>query len=65
MHDGSLETLEDVIEHYAQGGQGHPNTDPTIHPLELTTQEKADLVAFLHALTDETFLEDPRFQPAH
>jgi cytochrome c peroxidase len=63
MHDGSLETLEDVIEHYAKGGQGHPNTDPTIHPLELTAQEKADLVAFLRSLTDEAFLEDPRFQP--
>lgn len=63
MHDGSLETLEDVVEHYAKGGQGHPNTDPTLHPLALTAQEKADLVAFLRALTDETFIEDPRFQP--
>ncbi len=63
MHDGSLETLEAVVEHYAKGGQGHPNTDPTIHPLELSAQEKADLVAFLRALTDEAFLEDPRFQP--
>lgn len=63
MHDGSLETLEQAVEHYAQGGRGHPNTDPTIHPLTLTEQEKADLVAFLRSLTDEAFLEDPRFQP--
>ncbi|HEX5754450.1 MAG TPA: cytochrome c peroxidase [Archangium sp.] len=63
MHDGSLATLEDVVEHYSQGGQGHPNTDPTLHPLELTAQEKADLAAFLRALTDEAFLADPRFQP--
>lgn len=63
MHDGSIETLEAVVEHYAKGGEGHPNTDPTIHPLELTAQEKADLVAFLRSLTDEAFLEDPRFQP--
>lgn len=63
MHDGSLATLEAVIEHYAKGGQGHPNTDPTIHPLELTAQEKADLAAFLRSLTDESFLADPRFRP--
>jgi cytochrome c peroxidase len=61
MHDGSLATLEEVVEHYAKGGQGHPNTDATIHPLDLTEQEKADLVAFLRALTDEAFLADPRF----
>lgn len=63
MHDCSLATLEDVVEHYAKGGQGHPNTDPTLHPLDLTAQEKADLAAFLRALTDEALLEDPRFQP--
>ena len=63
MHDGSLATLEDVVEHYARGGQGHPNTDATIHPLELSAEEKADLVAFLRSLTDEAFLEDARFKP--
>jgi cytochrome c peroxidase len=62
MHDGALATLEDVVDHYAKGGQGHPNTDPTIHSLDLTTQEKADLVAFLRALTDEGFLGDSRYQ---
>lgn len=61
MHDGSLATLEEVVEHYAKGGQGHPNTDPTIHPLALTSEDKADLVAFLRSLTDEAFLSDPRF----
>lgn len=63
MHDGSLPTLVAVVDHYAQGGQGHPNTDPTMHPLDLTAQEKADLVAFLEALTDTAFLTDPRHQP--
>lgn len=63
MHDGSLLTLEEVIEHYDRGGQGHPNTDPTIHPLRLTAEEKADLAAFLRALTDEAFLTDPRLTP--
>lgn len=63
MHDGSLGTLEEVVEHYARGGRGHPNTDPLILPLDLSAREKADLVAFLRALTDEAFLTDPRFAP--
>ncbi|HVJ20890.1 MAG TPA: cytochrome c peroxidase [Polyangiaceae bacterium] len=61
MHDGSLATLEDVIEHYDQGGRGHVNTDPTVQPLELTDADKADLVEFLHALTDQAFLTDSRY----
>jgi cytochrome c peroxidase len=60
MHDGSLATLEEVIEHYDQGGRGHENTDPTIQPLELDDEEKADLLEFLLSLTDEEFLADPR-----
>jgi cytochrome c peroxidase len=63
MHDGSFATLEEVVEHYDRGGEGHPNTDPTLHPLGLTAEEKADLVAFLRALTDEAFLTDSRLQP--
>lgn len=61
MHDGSLATLSEVIEAYAQGGRGHPKTDPTIHPLDLTEEDKADLLAFLEALTDEAFLSNPHF----
>lgn len=61
MHDGSVATLEQVVEHYARGGRGHPSTDPQIEPLNLATEEKADLVAFLHALTDDTFARDRRF----
>lgn len=63
MHDGSLPTLEDVVEHYSTGGVSNPNSDPTIRPLNLTAQEKADLIAFLGALTDEGLVEDPRFRP--
>jgi cytochrome c peroxidase len=63
MHDGSIATLDQVIEHYDRGGLGHPNTDPTIQPLGLSGAEKASLVAFLEALTDERFLDDPRFAP--
>lgn len=62
MHDGSLATLEEVIEHYSKGGEGHPNTDPTIHPLRLSAEEKVELAAFLRALTDDAFLTDPRFR---
>jgi cytochrome c peroxidase len=61
MHDGSLATLRDVVDFYSRGGQGHPNTDPTIRPLDLSEQEKQDLIAFLGTLTDEGFVKDPRF----
>jgi len=63
MHDGSLPTLEDVIEQYASGGRGHPTTDPQIKPLPLSQGDKRDLLAFLEALTDDSFLTDARFLP--
>jgi cytochrome c peroxidase len=50
MHDGSLKTLEDVVEFYNKGGTVNPHLDPAIRPLNLTNAEKADLVAFLKAL---------------
>lgn len=49
MHDGSLKTLEDVIEFYDRGGTANPHLDPAIKPLNLTAGEKAALVAFLKA----------------
>lgn len=63
MHDGSLPTLEAVIDHYDQGGLGHVTTDPQIEPLGLSAEQKADLVAFLRSLTDPEFLDDSRFRP--
>lgn len=63
MHDGSLATLDDVIDQYDHGGRGDGTTDPLIEPLALASDEKQDLLAFLRALTDEAFLSDPRFQP--
>ena len=60
MHDGSLATLEQVIDHYDRGGRGHESTDANIRKLNLTAGEKRDLPAFLNALTDETFLSDPK-----
>jgi cytochrome c peroxidase len=63
MHDGSLATLEDVLAHYVDLNNAHPNLDPLMHPLSLSESEKADLIAFLKSLTDEEFVKDPRFKP--
>lgn len=58
MHDGSLATLWDVIQHYEQGGSGHTNQSPILEPFKLSTQEKVDLRNFLQTLTDTTYLKD-------
>ncbi len=56
MHDGSLSNLADVIEHYNSGGKSHPNKDTKhIKPLNLTEQEKSELIDFLHTLSDFSF----------
>lgn len=62
MHDGSLATLEEVVEHYNKGGNGNPNSDPVIRQLGLSAEEKADLIAFLRALTDDEFINNPSFK---
>ncbi len=62
MHDGSLPTLEAVVEHYNSGGQPHPNKSTLIRPLALTAGEKADLLVFLRSLTDEAFVNNPKFR---
>lgn len=53
MHDGSLETLEEVIDFYDRGGDGHPNTSPKIQELNLTDEEKDALLAFLMVLSGD------------
>lgn len=53
MHDGSIKTLEEVIEHYDKGGDKNRYIDAKIFPLHLSQQEKADLVAFMKALTSQ------------
>ena len=58
MHDGRFSTLEEVIEHYNSGGKNHPNKSAHISGLGLTENEKAALVAFLKALTENQSLED-------
>ncbi|MEO6759908.1 MAG: cytochrome c peroxidase, partial [Saprospiraceae bacterium] len=61
MHDGSFSTLEAVVEHYNSGGQPHPNKSALVRPLGLTAADKADLVAFLRSLTDDNFVNNPKF----
>ena len=51
FHDGSLSTLEEVVDFYNRGGGAHPGKSDRIFQLELTVDEKQDLVAFLRSLT--------------
>jgi cytochrome c peroxidase len=51
MHDGSIATLEQVVEHYDRGGVDRPSRSDLVKPLGLTPQEKSELVAFLKTLT--------------
>ncbi|MDX2032990.1 MAG: di-heme enzyme [Blastocatellia bacterium] len=73
MHDGSIPTLDAVLDHYAAGGRtirtgeykgvgsGNPNKSSFVKGFRLTPREKQDVLNFLRSLTDETFLRDPRF----
>jgi cytochrome c peroxidase len=73
MHDGSLKTLDDVLDHYAHGGRliaevpnagdgsKNPNKSSFVSGFTLTPQQRADLKAFLESLTDEDFLTNPKF----
>ena len=51
MHDGSVPTLDDVVEHYNRGGRANPYLDPELHELQLTNADKRALVAFLKSLS--------------
>ena len=66
MHDGRFETLEEVVDMYSHSILMTPLVNPLMHHantngVQLTPQEKTDLLNFLHSLTDETFISDPRF----
>ena len=61
MHDGSLSTLEEVIEHYQSGGKNHLHKSDLIQPLSVSETEKDDLIQFLKSLTDESFISNPLF----
>ena len=67
MHDGSLATLEDVVEFYDKGGIDNENKSPLLQPLNLSAEEKADLVAFMNTLTGDNvsaLVKDARMAPA-
>jgi cytochrome c peroxidase len=62
MHDGRLATLEAVIDHYSREVKNHPNVDGRVRRrLNLSTGDRAALVAFLKTLTDRKFITDPKF----
>jgi len=69
MHDGRFQTLEEVIEHYNSGGVPSSTIDPfmkyTSGGLALAPSQKEDLIAFLHTLTDTSFVNNPDFQNPH
>jgi cytochrome c peroxidase len=52
MHDGSIATLEGVVAYYNEGGTPHDLQASQLRPLGLSEDERAELVAFLRALTD-------------
>lgn len=72
-HDGSVATLDAVIDHYAAGGRvirsglqagdgrASPLKDPRISGFSITLEERRDLISFLESLTDPGFIRDPRF----
>ncbi|MEE8137863.1 MAG: MbnH family di-heme enzyme [Thermoanaerobaculia bacterium] len=73
MHDGSIATLEAVIQHYAAGGRAsragsrtavgreNPYKSPRVRGFSIDEEERRQLVAFLKSLTDRAFLSQPRF----
>jgi cytochrome c peroxidase len=75
MHDGSIATLDEVLDHYAAGGRtipegpyagvgsASPYKSGFLHGFTLTADERADILAFLRSLTDLDLLSDPRFGP--
>jgi cytochrome c peroxidase len=64
MHDGSEKTLEEVVEYYNKGGNRNPHLDRDMKPLNLSAQEKADLVEFMKALAgEETQVALPTLPP--
>ena len=62
MHNGSLQTLDEVIEHYAGGGKSSPSKDPLLDDIHLSSSEKEALKAFLLTLTDEVVVNKERLQ---
>lgn len=62
MHNGSLKTIDEVIDHYASGGHYSPNKDPLIDDITMDDYDKKALKAFLLTLTDEEVLSEEAFK---
>lgn len=60
MHDGSLTSIDQIIDHYSVGGKKHPLQNSIIKPFELTENEKTQLKKFLFSLTDTSYMSDFR-----
>ena len=65
MHDGSIATLDGVIDHYAEGGHPNPSRSELVRGFAISASEKADLIEFLESLTDTSFLANPAFSDPH
>lgn len=56
MHDGSMNTLDEVISYFENGEGTHPNKSPLVVDFHLTNSERIDLLSFMSSLTDSTYL---------
>ena len=65
MHDGRFKRLRDVLNHYAKGINMHDETRSIKSPIPLSSNDITDLISFLHALTDRTFIFNPAFSQIH
>lgn len=65
MHNGSIGTLTDVVQHYARGGLPRPEKSDRVRGFTISSTETEDLVAFLQSLTDDAFLNNPAFSNPH
>jgi cytochrome c peroxidase len=62
MHDGRFQTLEEVVNHYVNGINSHPNLDWQLTtPIALSELEQNQLIEFLHTLTDHQLISDEKF----
>jgi cytochrome c peroxidase len=68
MHDGRFATLDAVIDHYSHGIQAHPHLDGLLKDnngqpkrMNFSAEEKDALIAFLHTLTDVSFISEPKY----
>jgi cytochrome c peroxidase len=62
MHDGSIQTLDQVIRHYEKGGKANIHKSKLLTGFTLLDSERADLINFLKSLTDPSFINNPKFK---